>query len=144
MPVPFTSLPCIVAQWLNNKLFWVIWKLQIYLGLCFSEKCYLVEFLLGRKREREVRFWIMCILNVISAGRKGIKFFPISLCSYKRKKTGCICVMCRCLKVVLLFILCTLFWNAVGNRKIRRIMIQWWKERNKWVIDRAVIFARQF
>lgn len=85
----------------NNKVFQAIWKLQIFLGLCYSEKCYLVEFLLGRKREREVRFWIMSILNVISTGRKGIKFSSLFLHSYKRKKTGCISVMCSCLKVVL-------------------------------------------
>lgn len=84
-----------------------------------------VKFLLGGKREREVRFSKMSILNMISTGRKGVKFSPIFLHSYKRKKTGCICVMCSCLKVVLVFILCTLFWNAVGSRKIRRIMIQW-------------------
>lgn len=82
-----------------------------------------MKFLLGRKRERQVRFSIMSILNVISAGRKEVKFSPIFLHSYKRKKTGYICVMCSCLKVVLFFILCTLFWNAVGSQKIRRIMI---------------------
>lgn len=82
-----------------------------------------MKFLLGRKRERQVRFSIMSILNVISTGRKEVKFSPIFLHSYKRKKTGYICVMCSCLKVVLFFILCTLFWNAVGSQKIRRIMI---------------------
>lgn len=62
-------------------------------------------------------------LKCISTGRKEVKFSPIFLHSYKRKKTGYICVMCSCLKVVLFFILCTLFWNAVGSQKIRRIMI---------------------
>lgn len=110
MPVPFTSvrlsLYCspVIKQW----TFLSYLDIADLPWLVLFRKIYLVEFLLRRKRETEVRFWIMNILNVISTGRKGIKFSPIFLHSYKRKKAGCICVMCSCLKVVL-FLFCIRF-----------------------------------
>lgn len=58
----------------------------------------------------------MNVLNVISTERKGIKF-SIFLFSYKRKKAGCICVMCKCLKVVL-FLFCVHFSGMLWVGKL--------------------------
>lgn len=52
----------------------------------------------------------------------GLGFLLFFFSPIKEGRLG-ICVICSFLKVVLFFILCSLFWNAVGSKKIRRIMI---------------------